>query len=238
MRMCWLICAVGILTARVEAAEIYPYLEVDGQIYREVKFGAVNQGKVPLFHSRGMTWVTVDQLPDYVRSQIPGAAAASPPTPPAPAAQPNPIPPPAPRPIASPRLSHSEYSEMAAYREAAATMVVFNGRLVDRSTLTELTGFLTKVQVDGMTPGRDKYFIDLAVKTEKVPKQLELRPSLWKRTGECVYLKDYVPDDRALASGFVRTYGREIEPYLGLRAFQVGNPPTFEQWKRLRYKRG
>lgn len=230
----------GVVGVTGLAGEVLQYLTVDGKTYEAVKFGAVVQGKIPMFHSRGMIFVPVEKLPEDVREKLgiklpdapkpePIPVAVEPPAPVVPRRR-------SPRPQREPAPdvpTYIEDPELAAFHRAEASMVVFAGHLVDRSTLTELTGFLTKVKFSNAAGNVNGQFIDLARKTEDAPQQLELRPSLWKRTGECVLLKDYKPDDLAQVSGLVRTYGREIEKFNGLRAFQVGAPVTFAQWKRL-----
>jgi hypothetical protein len=232
MKTIWLMIVVGVLGTNAVTAEIFPQITVDGVVYRDVKFGAVNQGQVVMFHSKGVTSVPVGKLPTYARGQLESTIPVTPPPPPTkPAAPPALV---ASREERRPRpLLYVEDTELAAYHRAAAATVVFNGQLVDRSSLVELTGFLTKINVPGVADESAKWFIDVATKTGTAPKHLELRPSLWTRTGECVLLQGYVPDDLAQVSGLVRTYGREIPSYRGLRAFEVGNPPTFTQWKRL-----
>jgi hypothetical protein len=234
-RMVW----VAAFTATALAGDVIPSLSLNQQLYQDVTFGAVNQGKVAMYHSRGTTIVDVEALPSYLRGQlgygVPGAPVIKPASP---------ISPPtvivsraetAPRPVNPPPQRATDFStaELAAFRCVEGTTVVFRGRLVDRSTLTELTGFLTKAKIPGVSEKADSWVLELAVKTGKVPKQLELRPALWKRTGESAVLKGYQPDDLAEACGFARTYGLEIEKVNGLRAYEVGVPPTYQQWKQL-----
>jgi hypothetical protein len=126
--------------------------------------------------------------------------------------------------------------DWAVYQRERLTRLILDGRLVDRNSLQPLVGFLVKERTRLQHDGRD-YFgaaMDLAVRkpdTGAVAGAMDLRPSLWQRTDERVFLVDYRPT--SLPGAVIRVYATEIDPIDGWRTFKVGTEPTFEEWKRL-----
>ncbi len=216
----------------VFAGEVIDSVTIDGKTYESVKFGPVNQGKVVIYHSRGVAIVPLDKIPPEIAPNIlghdtqkvkpmPGQSApntARPPLPPNRAASP---------------------AEQQAFEQDRATKVLLDGKLVEKSRLTELTGFLAYSRVD-VKDGDRSFFgaiIELARRkpgSQPVAKNLEMRPGLWERTGQSAVLLNYVPD---VEEGLlVRVYGTEIAPITDSRAFVVGRELTFSDWKGLRGK--
>lgn len=126
--------------------------------------------------------------------------------------------------------------DWAVYNRERLTRLVLDGQLVDRSTLKPIVGFLVKERTRLREGGRD-YFgaaMDLAVRkanTDSVAGAMDLRPSLWERTDERVFLVNYHPT--SLPGAVIRVYATEITPVEGWRTFKVGTEPSFEEWKRL-----
>ena len=156
---------------------------------------------------------------------------------PAPAIKTNSVPPaPAvePRPHPAPNLSSSDWGT---YNRDRATKVLLDGKLVDKSTLTPLIGFLVSEHAK-LSDGHQNLngaALDLAARKSgdgKVATAMELRPSLWRNTNERVFLLNY-KSVASMPGALIRVYGIEIDPLEGWRAFKVGNEPSFEEWKRL-----
>ena len=105
-----------------------------------------------------------------------------------------------------------------------------------KTTLTPLVGFLAKERTS-LSNGNQTFYgaaVDIAErKTDvgKVANAMELRPTLWRRTEDRVFLRDYKP--ATLPGALLRAYVVETEPLEGWRTFKTGNEPTFEEWKRL-----
>jgi hypothetical protein len=121
------------------------------------------------------------------------------------------------------------------YNEQRGTKVLFRGQLVDRASLTCLTGFVTTTRSrlrDGermLTGG----ILNLAMRKPDATgaDTMVLRPSLWQRTNEQVLLFGYEPPEGP--GVLVRVYGLEVRRVSGIRVFQIATEPSFEEWKRL-----
>ena len=61
---------------------------------------------------------------------------------------------------------------------------------------------------------------------------MELRPALWRKTNERVFLLNY-KSSTSLPGVLMRVYVQEIEPIDGVKTFKTGSDPTFEEWQRL-----
>ena len=127
-------------------------------------------------------------------------------------------------------------NDWSTYYRDRANKVLLNGKIVDKSTLTALVGFLVKERAT-LSNGRQTFTgaaFDIAKRkgtTDKVATYMELRSSLWTNTNERVFLLNY--KSAALPGVPLRVYVQEIEPLEGWRTFKVGVEPTFEDWKRL-----
>ena len=211
------------------AGEVLDYLVVDGQRYESVKWGPANHGKVVIFHSRGVATLPIEKLPPEYQAQFghkPESATATPDP------QKN---------LDAVRRSRSSSppqntGEWAAYNRDRSVKVLLDGKLVDRSTLTTITGFLAKEQAQFSTADRTVKgaVLELARRREDtgpVNPTMELRPALWKRTGEFVWLSDY--SAQAIVGALLRVYVVEDKPVDGQRVFRVGVEPSFEQWQEL-----
>jgi len=245
---CLLVAATG------WAAEVVPVLDANGVRYRDVKFGPVNQEKIVLFHSHGVVTVPVSSLPDQYQQRF---------TPkPMPEALPVPRelhePTPAPTPVSpsakpaepnpgavleamrakklEPVTTGGSKSDWANYNHERANLVVLDGKLVERSTLTPMVGFLARERAQ-VNDGKRTYSgaaLDLAERKnadDNVAAAMELRPALWQRTDEQVFLLNYKP--MTLPGVLMRVYVVEIDPIDPWRVFKVGTEPSFEEWKRL-----
>lgn len=268
--------SVLFVAASALASQVVDVLEVNGVRYTDVKFGPVNQDKVVLFHSHGVTTVPVASLPiEYQQSLGIKPAAA-----PAPSAAATPVTVPAepgnvflpvpqevttPRPTTPPvvtsvppsnpapanpnaileamRAKHTEpvvtraaYSDWGAYNADRETRVLFEGKLVEKSTLTPLIGFLAKERATITDNGQTRTgaTLDLAERkagTTNVATAMEMRPGLWQRTDERVFLLNYKPT--TIAGAMLMVYVVEAAPVDGWRTFKVATEPTFEEWRRL-----
>ena len=52
------------------AGEVLKSLDIDDQHYESVKWGAVNQGKIVIFHSRGVAIIPLEKLPAEYQAQF------------------------------------------------------------------------------------------------------------------------------------------------------------------------
>jgi hypothetical protein len=243
------------------AAEVIPVLSVDGTRYESVKFGPVNGDRVILFHSRGVTSVALQSLPAEYRPTTAVISPALPTNdllpipaevdgPATPAAAPAPERSSAPDPAAileamrAQRSSHDSSptsrsqgtGDWAVYNRERMLKVVLDGRLVDKATLTPLVGFLVKGRTKLTENGRDYYgaALDIAQRkatADQVATGMDLRPALWTRTDERVFLLDYKPV--TLPGAVLRVYTLEVKAVDGWRTFKVGTEPSFDEWKRL-----
>ncbi|MEI6084501.1 MAG: hypothetical protein WCS70_09390 [Verrucomicrobiota bacterium] len=234
------------------AAEVVPALDVEGVQYTDVKFGPVNQGKITLFHSRGVTAVPLSSLPEDYQQQF--ATKQTAPTIPIPqeVSEPAPTPvslppkPAQPNPGATleamrtkktePSTAGGGTSDWARYNRERASIVVLDGKLVEKVTLTSLIGFLAKEHAQ-LNDGQQAHYgaaLDLAVRknqNDQVAAAMEMRPALWRRTDERVFLVNYKP--MTLPGALMKVYVLEIDPIDQWRTFKVGAEPSFEDWKRL-----
>ena len=127
-------------------------------------------------------------------------------------------------------------SDWSAYYRDRANKVLLNGRIVDKSTLTALVGFLVKERAT-LSNGTQTFTgaaFDLAKRkatTDKIATDMELRPALWTKTNERVFLLNY--QSATLPGVPSRVYVQEVEPLEGWRTFKLGVEPSFEDWKRL-----
>ena len=127
-------------------------------------------------------------------------------------------------------------SDWAAYNHDRYTNVMLDDKLVDKSTLTTLVGFLVKERAT-LSNGTQTFSgaaFDIAKRktaADKVATAMELRPSLWTNTNERVFLLNFKPI--SLPGALMRVYVQEVEPLEGSRTFKTGVEPSFEDWKRL-----
>ena len=128
-------------------------------------------------------------------------------------------------------------NDWGAYNHDRATKVLLDGKLVEKSSLTALVGFLASEHAklgDGHKIFTGAAF-DLAERkpvTGKVASAMELRPSFWRNTNERVFLMGYKAVT-SMPGALLRVYVVETDPLEGWRTFKTGNEPTFEEWKRL-----
>ena len=232
-----------LLTAQVWAGTVIESLEVNGTRYESVKFGPINQDEVVMFHSHGVTTVPVARLPAEVQTALgvkPSEAvafvtppAATPPSTPDAAAILEAMRAKRPEPSTSTGNANSDW---AIYNRDRLTKVVLDGKLVDRQTLKPLVGYLAAEHASLSDGARTFHGVslDLAERRETVEKTasaMELRPALWHRTAEQVFLINYTP--ATLPGALMKVYVAEIATLDGVRTFKVGVEPSFEQWKRL-----
>jgi hypothetical protein len=137
--------------------------------------------------------------------------------------------------FAAQTITVNEDTAWRMYNEQRATKVVFRNRLVERDSLTPLTGFVVREKTK-LTDGSRSLsggMIELANYSgdSKVATAMALRPNLWKRTGERILLQDYEPlEGMGMLS---RIYGAEVRRIGSVRVFQVAKEPSYEDWKRL-----
>jgi hypothetical protein len=229
------------------AAEIIPEVEVDGKVYRDVRWGPVNQGNVMMFHNRGVKSVAIDKLPEEYRAlfnvgkpSTPPVAPVAPPTvrPPVETAPPPAAPAPV-RPllIVPPHTtSSSRDPDWESYNKARATKLVMNNKLVERSSLTSLVGFVGSVVSisDGTTKIRGT-MLEVAEPKENAAStsgEFALRPNLWRHTGKMALLRNYKAEGET--GILVRVYVTAAEDVDDHPSYNVAAEPSFEQWKQLR----
>lgn len=137
-------------------------------------------------------------------------------------------------PIISDDASSSDWSTY--YRGDRINKVLLDGKLVDKSTLTPLVGFLVKERAE-LSNGIQTFTgaaLDLAKRkatSANVATAMELRPTLWTTTNERVFLLNYKP--AALPGALLMVYAQEVTSLEGWRTFKTGIEPSFEDWKRL-----
>jgi hypothetical protein len=223
------------------AGEVIDSLQVDGKTYEGVKWGPVNAGKVVIFYNQGVAIVPLDKLPPEYQAQfgyttgtnssavitntLRSAVSTSP---------------------ASPQVQSfntqteptgaSETSDWQLYVKDRATKFVLDGKLVEKSELTQLTGFLMAVRADDADQARlgRLWVLNLAERRKDAPptaQQFELRPGLWQATDETVVLMNY--EALAEEGALVRVFGSETKPINSHRAFIVAKEPSFEEWQKL-----
>jgi hypothetical protein len=137
--------------------------------------------------------------------------------------------------FAAQTITVTEDTAWRMYNEQRATKVMFRNRLVERDSLTPLTGFVlqnTARLSDGSRSLRGG-MIELAkyIGDTNVAMAMSLRPNLWKRTGERVFLQDYEPMEGA--GMLTRVYGSEMRRIGSVRVYQIAKEPSYEDWKRL-----
>ena len=138
------------------------------------------------------------------------------------------------------RSRATDNSNWTAYREDCKTKLLLGGKLVDRTSLTTLVGFIGRPIAisDGKEDVRGSIF-ELAEQTNgnsQVPEAFSLRPNLWKRTGETVVLRNYKPDREI--GVLTQVFVMEASPVLDHRSFDVASEPSLEQWMQVRAQRG
>jgi hypothetical protein len=126
-------------------------------------------------------------------------------------------------------------TEWRTYNSDRATKVLVNGRLVARSQLKELTGFLYSVELQNASKPTSAWMLELAEPKPAAAATTQpmerMRPALWRGTGETVVLVNYNSDGES--GRLVRLYGWPVAPIQKHAAFVVGQEPTFEQWQSL-----
>ena len=127
-------------------------------------------------------------------------------------------------------------SDWGAYYRDRTNKVLLDGKIVDKSTLTSLVGFLVKesAELNNGTQTFTGAALDLAKRkatSGNVATAMELRPMLWTNTNERVFLLNYKP--ATLPGALLRVYVKEVEALEGWRTFKTGVEPSFEDWKRL-----
>ncbi len=230
-----------VLMVRMDAAEVIPALSIGRKTYHDVRWGSVNQGKVVMFHSRGIAIIPLSELPEEYQAIF---GYQPPPTPTVVTPQATtqtPIPsthepskitilPPLPEPP-----PHDP--DWEAYNRDRKTKLVLRNRLVNRSELSILVGFVgNPVRIfNGSTKIRG-FTLELAERKDAATQQaneLFLRPNLWQRTGKTVLLRNYKSQDEE--GILVRVYVVPAEDVDEHKSYEVATDPTFEQWKKLRY---
>lgn len=247
-----IVVLLSALAAATFATEILDTLTTtDGSTYHNVRWGPVNQGKVVMFHNRGVTYLPLEKLPPELQARFGYQAPATPaPAAVAPAAEPTTSAPPAAvvkgadlrEQLEAMRLrSHGtpQNSAWTQYVRERGGYVLLENKLVERAQLTQLTGIVVKfATIDDETrsrvPGTVLELTEKRPDAKPVPSQMELRPSLWRGTGQQVYLVRYEPENSA--GDVIRVYAKETNPIGEVRAYVVGKEPSFEQWQQLRHR--
>lgn len=238
-----LIAACTITITAAYAADILDELTVNGVTYHNVKWGPVNNGKVTIIHNKGVANLKLEDLPPGLQTPFPYTPKAPPDEPPLrPSYRPPPepttrpvLPPPPPQPKTPEQLRLE--TEAKEYDVVRATKVLYEGRLVEKNKLTAITGFVRNPDIE-FPPDQDPptgTWLELAVKRPDAPTvaaQFDLRPGLWKGSGDFALLQDYETDTPT--GLLIRVYGTETKRVSGHRAFLIGTEPTFAEWQKLR----
>jgi hypothetical protein len=223
---------IGVAANVTRAGVVVQQLDVDGKIYYDVRWGPVNQGQVVIFHNHGAATIPVDKLPVEYRSLF----AAKPPEGTAAKVTPSTTPNQLLESMRSQRNVSQTNSDWASYSRDRLHKVVLDGKLVEKSSLKELTGFLIGTRTQVVTDHRTLTGAVLELATRRSESastvtEMQLRPSLWKGTGTRVLLQDYTP---ATSPGdLIRVYAAEGEPAEDRPVYIVGTEPTFEQWQTM-----
>ena len=140
------------------------------------------------------------------------------------------------RPTVAAEDNNMASSDWSAYYRERANKVLLDGKIVDKSTLTSLVGFLVKesAELNNGTQTFTGAAFDIAKRkatSGTVATAMELRPMLWTNTNERVFLVNYKP--ATLPGALMRVYVKEGEALEGWRTFKTGVEPSFEDWKRL-----
>jgi hypothetical protein len=234
----------------------------DGKEYRDVKWGPVNKGKIVMFHNRGVAIVPLSDLPQEYRAQFgyveppiakPVEKQVSPPaTDSAPTSEPaDSVAPPAPASSTLPQMqeqlermrsknnsSSPEAKYWKQYNDERVTMVLLQGKLVDKASLQQIVGFIVTSNFY-VADGKKEYratLLELAVRrtdAKEVADSMSLRPGLWRNTGEQVLLLDYKPDSD-MAGMLIRVFVKETLSLEDRRCFYAGIEPGYKEWLALR----
>lgn len=240
MKWTRLLLTASLLAACADAVELIPKVTIDGKVYQDVRWGPVNQGKVVMFHSRGNTTVPLSSLPKEYQEQL----GYQPPPPPPPTVTP-PVTPPPTVPVEPPKvvtpppvpLPPPRDADWETYSRERKTKLVLNDKLVNRSNLSTVVGFLeSPVRIYTDSVKVRGILMEVAEKKTDVTQpadELSLRPNLWERTGKMVLLRNYKADgERGV---LVRLFVAPAADLDGHNTYEVGIEPTFEQWKQLRF---
>lgn len=233
---------LSLLAVCTNAAELIPKVTVDGKVYHDVRWGPVNQGKVVMFHNRGNVTVPLSSLPKeyqelfgYQPPPTPEPSVTPPVTPPPPSptpAEPPKVVSPPPPPMATPRDG-----DWQTYSQDRKTKLVLNDKLVNRSDLSTLVGFIgSPVRVYTDSTKLRGILLELAEQKSDLAQpadELALRPNLWQRTGKMVFLRNYKADVEL--GVLVRLFVAPAEDLDGHDTYEVGTEASFEQWKLLRH---
>ena len=128
-------------------------------------------------------------------------------------------------------------NDWGTYIKERGTKDVLDGKLVDKSKLTPLVGFLEDDHAV-INKGSQTFAgaeLEIAVRKPNVGSvaaEMTLRPGLWRRTDERVFLLDYEPAT-TIPGALLLVYVMEIESLEGWRTFKAGREPSFEDWQRL-----
>ena len=123
------------------------------------------------------------------------------------------------------------------YNDERANKLLFQGKLVEKTTLVPIIGYVVTGQYRAQEgdKSRQATVVELAVKradTKDVADAMSLRPALWRSTGEQVLLLDYCPDGE-MAGTLIRVYGKETASLDEKRSFIIGTEPSFKEWLKL-----
>jgi len=136
-----------------------------------------------------------------------------------------------------PLRSSDRDADWEAYNRDRKTKVVLGNKLVSRSSLTSLVGFLGSPArfSDGETLVRG-FVLELASRKagdNGAAAQFSLRPNLWERTGKKVILRDYKPPLEP--GGVVHVFAKRVNSADDYDIYEVATEPSYEQWKQLRF---
>lgn len=240
MRTLLLMLAMLVGAGTVRAGEAIDSLTIGKITYQNVKFGPANQGKVILYHNRGVATVPIQSIPTAYLSLIVGPEAQKElerreqerkraETQPG-GVNPNQALPGMVDPTVVP-------GSMRDYRLNKERMAVVNGKLVPVNRVVSLTGFLIRPGVEIPASGKPAVgsVVEIAERRPGVPVSLletELRPNQWQGTGESVWVVDYLPNTEA--GVIVQLTGAELETINGRRVLALAREPTFEEWQQFR----
>jgi hypothetical protein len=209
-------------------------LTVDGVTYRDVQWGTVTPATVSIIHATGVCTVPLENLSadlqrrfgyqpeEAARYRIVLEARQT--------AQLR-----CDREVAAQRAAQVERLRAIAEQRrrhpperSVVDVLLLNGQPVDKAGLTPLIGFILKTNELFQETGQTKKgsLLELAKPKGRLPVDplMQLRPGLWERTRELVFLKGYAPNEET--AGLVRVYAQAAGEVRGLRAFVVGMEPA------------
>jgi len=234
---------VMLFASSATAVELIPKVIIDGKVYHDVRWGPVNQGMVVMFHSRGHLTVPLSSLPPEYQALLgyqPSPTSSAAPSAVTSVLPPSePVEPPKTTPPSVPNATVAQDAAWEAYNQQRKIKVLLNNKLVDRSSLTVLVGFVgNPVRIINESVNIRGTILELAERKSEnaAANELILRPNLWQRTGTMVLLRNYRSD--GVRGALTQLFVAPAEDFDGYKTYDVAQELSFEQWKQLQAASG